>query len=398
MTGTLKLPSIDHESILVTIRLCASIFIALSIWSCGSRSSESPSDLMGRETGGSSGAAGDQVTAGGAADVSADGTPTMPAACQPIDVTSFPQDIEVSTTKLALCQVLISRQLDDAPTRLAAVFTYDESGQLILEEYVDGQRDEVRRRIARDFDGQGRRLRLEEDRDGDGVPDTRIVSTFDANAPQMRLDLHDENADGQAEFREQITFDSMGRMIRLARLGGQADEIDYVDEWIYDDSGQRLSMTRRLASMEIVRIETRTYDAMGRLTSIEDRNGSDRILKLSARSTYDPMPCRRTTEIDSDGDGQRDRQIFEDFDGFNRLSAQTIRFDDMSQMAVTIRHQYEGDQLTVRMTDIGDDQSDDQVESYAYDPLGRLVRYDRVERVGAVETRHTETRQYTGCP
>ena len=326
-----------------------------------------------------------------------DGRAEMMVECRPAERSDSPELISVTAPTLALCQVLVTRQIGDDTARLTAVHTYDESGFLTLEEYVDGQRDAVQRRITRDFDGQGRRLRIEEDRNGDGVPDNRIVSTFDADTPGVRIDLHDENADGQADFRERITTDDAGRMTRLERLSGRDDVVEYIDDWVYGDEGQLLSLTRRLPTMEIVRVETRQYDMMGRLIGIEDRMGSDRRLSLSVQSVYSHDPCQRTTDVDADGDGQRERVVIDEFDGLNRLLSQSIRFDDNTQPAVKMVQTYDGDQLIRRTTSVGDEAAENLEERFTYDPLGRLSGYERIEQTADGPAKRKDTYQYSGC-
>ena len=346
------------------VRIFVLIALAFAV-GCGSGNNATAEsmDMMG-------GANDDQPPSGGM-----NGSMTARPSCSPATKQPAPNQLRLSDPQLAACQMTVVRSVSDAVEDVS-IFTYDPSGHLTLEEYSSRVGGMVNRRVSRAVDGQGRPLRIEEDRDGDSVPDTRIVYTYGSTEPVTVTALHDENADGMAEFSEIRTLDANGRTARLERRDGMTSMLNYTEEYRYDDDGREVLRVRKNAAMETLREETKTYDSKGRLTSLEVREGDMRVLTQSTRSTYEETPCQRTTVSDIDGDDNADVEAVETFDDLNRLTEQRLKAaSDGTESKTT--HVYDGDQLTSITIDANGDGAADQTDVYVYDPQGRLATHTR---------------------
>ena len=361
------------------------IFVLIAFMGCGSGSNATSEqmDTMG-------GVNDDQPPSGGMA-----GSMPVTPSCSPMPKQSTPNQLRLSDPQLAACQMTVVRSVGESVEDVS-VFTYDPRGHLTLEEYASRVGGMVNRRISRSVDGQGRPLRTEEDRDGDSVPDTRIVYTYGSTEPATVTALHDENADGMAEFSETRTLDANGRTARLERRDGMTSMLNYTEEYRYDDDGREVLRVRKNAAMETLREETKTYDSKGRLTSLEVREGDMRVLTQSTRSTYEEMPCQRTTVSDIDGDENADAEAVESFDDLNRLTEQRLKAASDGTESKT-SYVYDGDQLTSITIDANGDGAADQTDVYVYDPQGRLATYTREtqDMSGPVQTLWAYT--YFGC-
>lgn len=263
----------------------------------------------------------------------------------------------------ARCQIVVERfngQTDMVIDRL--VWTYDQVGNLTLSEYDAGANGSIERRISRSFMGPDQMIREEDDADGDGVPDTRVLVMYETDGRVVAL--HDGDGDGMPERRSEVSYQD-GRPIAQTwfdiETGLRQSQITYE----YDDTGRPVSSERYEGVSESPSDRTTwSYDLRGRLLELGQDIGVDGQIEHRVSYRYDD--AERTREGDTlDENGTLRGRVSERFDDQNRLLE--------------------------RIIDIGADGEYEQTSGYAYDGL-RLSRFDERSADGTgLSTEYTYT-------
>lgn len=222
-------------------------------------------------------------------------------------------------------------------------FDYREDGQ-VQEQRVSSAMGDSRYTTV--YDGQGRRIRFEQEYTGDGVVDECQRYTWGDHG-RLVNEAQDDGCDGTLEAQTQFDYDALGNLIRKSsdNFGGDG-VIDRIEAFEYTDSRHPHRLTREL----------------------KDPDG-DGTWEFVYRTTYSPEGDVLMYEADED-------------DGRSRT--------------VSVRD--ENGRLVRQAYDAGADGTEDSVLEYTYDALGNLVLYehdrdgdgaiDRREQYAYADTAH----------
>ena len=295
------------------------------------------------------------VDAGVSADVAPDmgPLPFIPKA-DPI----IPGEEQVFSVARARCQIVVDRYLggDDAVGR--HVWTYDDVGNMTLAEYDDAANGIVDRRVSRAFDGPDKLIREEDDRDGDGIPDTRVLVTYEDGG--RVVSLHDADADDMPERRRELLY-AEDLLMEEAWYEIEGDVRQSRITYTYGEGGRPSAAERYEGASESPTDRTTwSYDGLGRLLELGQDVGADG--QIEHRTSYRYDDGTRTREGDTlDENGTIRGRVTDTFDAEN--------------------------QLTERRVDIGADGEVEQTTGYTYAGV-LLMSVSESEAVGAgIETR-----------
>lgn len=158
---------------------------------------------------------------------------------------------------------------------------------------------------------------LQDDTNGDGQADSSITRTFNAVGFLTRLE-RDDDADGSADYVQEIDYDGMNRQIRDAIDNDNDGIFDSVNLWVRNSRGLVTSSRRELGGI-VTFTDTATYDADGRrINYAADRDGDgmddDRNL-----DSYDSNGNRVESSVDNGADGVLDSVTVYEYDNDGRL-------------------------------------------------------------------------------
>ncbi|APZ94505.1 RHS repeat-associated core domain-containing protein [Fuerstiella marisgermanici] len=268
---------------------------------------------------------------------------------------------------------------------------YDAAGQLVARINPSGAE------TTYDIDGLGRIIKTTNpDPDGGGSQiSTEYEFTYDAVGNVLtRVDGLDKTSSrnydnlyrligttdanlGETEF----AYDGVGNLVSLTDPEGNETT------WTYDDLDRMIAETNELS-----KTRTREYDAAGNVTVMEDRNGRERqfsydnLNRLTQEEWISALTVIHTIDYVYDAASQptnvADDNSEYDFtyDDLGRL----IEIDNSATPdapAVVLEMAYDvGNRRTSLTTEV--DSTDDFINTYVYDDLGRLTQVSQDEQSG----------------
>ncbi|MFN0054206.1 MAG: putative Ig domain-containing protein [Planctomycetales bacterium] len=247
----------------------------------------------------------------------------------------------------------------------AITFEYDLRNRLVAKRYPDGstvtfEYGATGRREA-EHDARGTttfeydlrdRLILRTDPDG-----TTIAWTYDAAGNRTSVTTH---VPGNAPQTTNYTFDALNRLATVT------DPANGVTTYDYDARG---SLTRTFYPSGVT--ETRTYDALGRLLALVNKNSAGAVL-----TSYDytlVATGRRDSVLEAGG-----RRVNYTYDGLDRLTGESILDATAGNRTITYTYDPVGNRLTRS-------DSAEGTTSSTYDENDRLL----TETLGSVVTTYT---------
>ena len=241
---------------------------------------------------------------------------------------------------------------------------------------ADGTIDRVQRTV---FDDDGNRVRLEEDRDGDGHFEhiTAYANAFDHNGRLVRIEA-DEGADGTIDSIEERVLDGRGRPLQVLRDTDGDGEVDQADQSEWNADGRRSAMwIGPTGNNPAESYQTWSYDAQGRnvqrqLERVDPAGNSHSAIY---RNHYDADGRLQHVEVDLDSDGQLDNRISRLYDADGRLAeTRTDAQADGSVDNVTLHIWDEQGRLAGMAIDIGADGQADTLITREYEGFAPQVR------------------------
>jgi hypothetical protein len=157
----------------------------------------------------------------------------------------------------------------------------DSAGRLTRIQYddADGDGDFV---DTLTYDGSGRLIRYDHSEpNGDG--DFVDTFTYDGSGRLIRYDHSEPNGDG--DFADTLSYDGSGRLIRYDHSEQNGDG-DFADSFTYDGDGQVIRYDHSEPNGDGDFAETFTYDGEQRVTRFERTGGSSELTK-----SYDHSDC-----------------------------------------------------------------------------------------------------------
>ena len=185
---------------------------------------------------------------------------------------------------------------------------------------ADGTVDRIQRTY---FDDAGTRVRLEEDRDGDGLFEfvQAFANGFDRNGRLVRIEV-DEGADGTIDSIEERVLDGRGRPLQILRDKDADGQVDQADQSEWDADGRRVAMwIGPTGANPAESNQTWTYDEFGRnierrLSRIDPAGNTHLTLY---RNHYNSDGQLLDVEVDLHGDGRANNRISRIYESGGRL-------------------------------------------------------------------------------
>ena len=238
----------------------------------------------------------------------------------------------------------------------------------------------IDRRTRTTFDGNGDRLMIEEDRDGDGIfEDVKTFTHFYEGDRLVRIET-DSNADGVVDEIEQRSWTERGQPLLIIKDTDADGQPDRIEENVYDEDWRRVqwrvdapvggeletvqdfhfvngrqvgrTLTRTMGDQPLNSTEyentyrpdgkldamlvdlegdgvydnriTRLYDANGRYAGSETDTGNDGTIDNRSTQTYDDDGRLVLLTIDIGADGTPDTLIHRDYVGFERRAERCL--------------------------------------------------------------------------
>jgi hypothetical protein len=240
---------------------------------------------------------------------------------------------------------LVQLVIGQPPAGYQKRWTYDDRGDVLLEEYDEGLDDVWDTNIERSYDDHGNLLTEVTDADGDGAPDrvlrysyACLAASENAKKPGPCTTEIDEEADGVGDFIEERTYDEAERLLTVSQ--------------------------NAVGSVGLIHLTTHRYDAAGdRIETTIDVGADDDIEELFERS-YDSDHRLLRECYDQAADGSIERQHDYDYDASGALIREELREGG----ELVHRFDYERDQrgLVIRETKtyVGLPENDTELRRY----------------------------------
>ena len=276
----------------------------------------------------------------------------------------------VFSAKRARCQLVIEHRSPlDMNLEARQVWTYDDQGNLLLDERDQDANGVIDRRVSRQFADAERPIRVEEDRDGDGVPDSRVVTEYEDGGRATAL--YDDDADGMIDRREVKVY-SGDRVVEQSWYSVSDESLQSRTTFQFDMAGRLLAMEGYdgVDTNPMFRLQL-TYDQLGRQISTRQDDGADGVYELEVDFTYDDATRTMTTSSVQPAE-QRSAKKVELYDHLNRLLERTVDIGDDNSIEETVTYTYSDRVLLSRDSTTGSTRTR---KTYEYD------RYARVSRV-----------------
>jgi hypothetical protein len=248
-----------------------------------------------------------------------------------------------------------SREANNEPqrTQAAPVEVLELGDESVLTVSTDSGGDGTINRVQRTtFDGQGDRLLLEEDKDGDGVFEgiTAFTNLYDGNRI-VRIET-DTGADGTIDSVETRAYTDRGQPLRTARDDDNDGVIDRLEESVYDANGRRTQW----------RVDA---PVGGPVETIQEWH-------LNSQGTPDG---RTLSRFSADGSPLQETAYHNTYTTDGKLLAMFVdlQSDGVFDNRITRTYEPSGRFLAAE-TDIGNDGTIDNRTTYTYDEQGRLVQ------------------------
>ncbi len=224
------------------------------------------------------------------------------------------------------------------------------------------------------YDAQGRVTEVTYPDDSD------VETTYDDAGRRIREVKHEKVGETTYTYRTDYTLDALGRVAVITNQGPDGtfgNEDDRTIEYAYDGAGRRTSVTDEAGKEAVT-----TYDALGRKTKVtEDANGIarvtefdyDRAGRMTTLTAYTDSPStgQQDTTYAYNGRGLQTGVTYEETGTvsmtYDAAGNMTQRTDEESVVVV-----YTYDDAN-RLVDRRESGETTDVETYAYDGLGRLV-------------------------
>lgn len=272
------------------------------------------------------------------------------------------------------CQVWIDRyQPRDRIASERVVLTFNSSSKWVLEEIDIGNDQQVDRRRSRQFTAADQLSLLETDNDGDGVPDQRVAYQWEGN--QMIAEDHDQNADGTFNGRRRLRYNANTLLVTDEWVGLPLGDIQKRTIFQYDAQGRQVSAEHTVGVDERLawRIMS-AYDEYGRLTDWQEDRDGDSVFDYRILYAYDDSLRQVTERHDQESNGSIDGITMTKFDERNRPTLKEVDQGGDGTTNERIRFEYQELQLLRRSLDSNLDGREDQVTTYQYDELGRVIQ------------------------
>jgi hypothetical protein len=275
----------------------------------------------------------------------------------------------VFAPKRARCQLVIEhRSPVDMNLEARQVWTYDDQGNLLLDEWDQDANGVFDRRISRQFSDVQKPVRVEEDRDGDGVPDSRVVTEYEDGGRATAL--YDDDADGMIDRREVKVY-SGDRVVEQSWYSVSDDSLQSRTTFQFDMAGRLLAMEGYdgVDANPMFRLQL-TYDDMGRQISTRQDDGADGVYELEVDFAYDDATRTKTTTSVQPSE-QRSAKTVEIYDDLNRLLQRTVDIGDDGTFEETVAFVYSDGVLLSRESSTSAARSR---KTYDYNPYARVSR------------------------
>ena len=265
------------------------------------------------------------------------------------------------------CQIIAEhRQVTGNQLLARHVWTYDQFGNLTLDERDENGNGIIDRRLSSRFVAAERPTLITDDRDGDGLPDS--IVTLEYAGPEQGTALYDDDADGIVDRREVKRY--RGELvIEEAWYDVDADILQSRTVYQYDDS-ERLILVESFNGDESVARYRSTveYDELGRLIRSTQDEDADGQIELDVSTQYEDE-ARRLVTISSRPLDEKTARLVELYDGSNRLMQRTLDISDDGSLEESTQYQYDGEVLVSRESASPDG---NRVEQFEYDVDNRI--------------------------
>ena len=231
---------------------------------------------------------------------------------------------------------------------------------------------------------------IETDEGADDVVDLREVLRYDAHGNKT-LHEADTDVDGDADLTNTFSYDDDDLLLATESDIDGDGEIDNRTTYEYDDRG-RLELIEGDDGVDgvIDRRVQQQWDSSDRL--ILDERDYDGDGSLDYRATYAYQSDRTTVDMDSDADEVIDIHVVEIHNGDDLVDRREEDAPPGGPLEWVTTYSYQGDLMTQRDLDEGDDGTIDQRNVFSYDDRGSNIEEERDDGAdGAVDWRQTRS-------
>ena len=292
----------------------------------------------------------------------------------PVSEFQDPVDAVSERTNLNQCQVWIDRfQPRDRIASERVVLTFNDASQWVLEEIDIGNDQQADRRRSRQFNPADQLSLLETDNDGDGVPDQRVAYQWEGN--QMISEDHDQNADGIFDGRRRLRYNANTWLVADEWVGLPLGDIQKRTIFQYDGQGRQVSAEHTVGIEERLAWKIiSSHDEYGRLADWQEDRDGDNLFDYRILYVYDDLLRQVTERHDQGNDGSIDGITVTNFDERNRPILREVDQGGDGTTNERVRFEYLDLQLLRRSLDSNLDGREDQITTYQYDELGRVIQ------------------------